>query len=452
MKTPSVFCKLILLFGIGIFISCNPEKIEEVITAYLDEDLDGFGNQAVQIRTTLPVPAGYVTNNKDLDDSNPAIGENDCVERTTFYKDEDEDSFGDINNKSIGCLETPPEGFVANSDDCDDTNADINPDSLVEIQVFEDGDNDGYGNPDKSQFIVGCPIPEDFVTNDLDLNDEESGAFIGEIWYFDGDSDGFGDPGNSKPLEFLEDLVNYVSNSDDCNDAEPAAYSGAEEILGDGIDNDCDGLQGIIWDGELVAFSRADEAIWTDEANQHKITDNVVLSRKYLGPIHNLKWWENNVGGDAPVHESDDLSDLLYRLTGNGTFQITNNIPGDPTGGMEGTKWTILSETNTKFPYGKLGNPTNYMSFKNLLNSLTVIKQGGQVYYPINDFEISAEVGGVGGTYSDYDFSALVGTKLGMHIVEEDIFLEITFTQYTLDEDGGGGFALTRSTPAEKKK
>lgn len=451
MKTPSVFCKLILLFCIGAFLSCEEDKVVEMVTVYLDSDGDGLGDQTKPLKTALPIPTGYVANNKDLDDSNPAIGENDCAERTTYYKDADEDGFGDINIKSIGCLETPPEGFVSNADDCDDTNADINPDSLVEIQIFEDGDNDGYGNPYKSQFIVGCPIPEDFVTNDLDLNDEELGAFIGEVWFLDNDSDSFGDPGNSKPLETTEDLLNYVSNSDDCNDSEPEAYSAAEEILGDGIDNDCDGLQGIIWDGELVEFSRADDVDWTLEENQHKITDNVILNRQYLGPLHNLEWWDINVG-DAPVHESNELSDLLYLFTGDATYQITNNIPGDPAGGMKGTRWTILSEKNTNFPYGKLGVPTNYMSFRNLVNSLTVIKQGGHVYYPINDFEISAEVGGVGGTYSDYDFSALVGTKLGMHIVEEDIFLEITFTQYTLDEDGGGGFALTRSTPSAKKK
>lgn len=44
---------------------------------------------------------------------------------TTFYEDADSDGFGDPNSTATGC--TVPAGFVSNNDDCDDTNPDIYP-------------------------------------------------------------------------------------------------------------------------------------------------------------------------------------------------------------------------------------------------------------------------------------------------------------------------------------
>jgi len=56
----------------------------------------------------------------------------------TFYADLDQDGFGDFEIEYIGCEAI--DGFVDNSEDCDDTNADINPDA-EEIADNEIDDN-----------------------------------------------------------------------------------------------------------------------------------------------------------------------------------------------------------------------------------------------------------------------------------------------------------------------
>jgi hypothetical protein len=59
-------------------------------------------------------------------------------------------------------------------------------------------------------------------------------------FYRDADEDTYGDPdvsmsGSSPP-------AGYVSDDTDCNDADKAVNPGATDIIGDGIDNDCDGV------------------------------------------------------------------------------------------------------------------------------------------------------------------------------------------------------------------
>ena len=120
--------------------SCAP-----TLTYYQDADGDGFGNPNVSTQTETQ-PDGYVTNNKDCDDTNPDINPNafdildngidencdgkDSVSPTyTFYRDADGDTFGDPSNTITITINTPPTGYVRNNQDCDDNNSTINPDA-----------------------------------------------------------------------------------------------------------------------------------------------------------------------------------------------------------------------------------------------------------------------------------------------------------------------------------
>ena len=64
-----------------------------------------------------------------------------------FYPDTDDDGFGDKDvPPDIYCDGLEPDGYVKNFDDCDDTDADVNPDAE---EVCDEVDNDCDGDIDE---------------------------------------------------------------------------------------------------------------------------------------------------------------------------------------------------------------------------------------------------------------------------------------------------------------
>jgi hypothetical protein len=115
---------------------------------------------------------------------------------------------------------------------------------------LDDQDGDGFvpenacgfgqmGDIDDNDATVYPGAPEVCDGKDNDGNgliDDNAGA----LYYRDADGDGFGDANVSQ--QSCIPLEGFVTDNTDCNDSEASAYPGAEEICGDGIDNDCDGL------------------------------------------------------------------------------------------------------------------------------------------------------------------------------------------------------------------
>jgi hypothetical protein len=256
---------------------------------YADTDSDGFGDPDVGT-AACEQPANYVANSDDCDDRdgniNPDEGEDcdlidqDCDGRidegveATFYADGDDDGYGDASDTTEAC--EAPEGYVANSTDCDDGEPAANPgetevcdgidnncngtadeDSAADaVTWYHDGDGDGYG--DVSDRDTACDAPTNYVANDDDCDDTDSGINpaaaevcdeedqdcdddidegVTTTWYADSDSDGYGNP--TLTAQACEAPANYVSDNTDCNDSAGAANPGETEVC-DGIDNNCD--------------------------------------------------------------------------------------------------------------------------------------------------------------------------------------------------------------------
>ncbi len=263
---------------------CDGSIDEDCHTWYADTDNDTYGdpNESIQSPTQ---PDGYVADNTDCDDNNtdvsPASAEvcngidDDCDGSTdegctTWYADTDGDGYGD----PAGATEsiTQPAGYVADSTDCNDGNAAVNPGAIEVCNGIDDDcdgstdegcttwyadtDGDGYGDP--AGTTESITQPAGYVADSTDCNDGNAAVNPGAIevcngidddcdgatdegcttWYADTDGDGYGDPAGA--TESITQPAGYVADSTDCNDGNAAVNPGAIEVC-NGIDDDCDG-------------------------------------------------------------------------------------------------------------------------------------------------------------------------------------------------------------------
>ncbi|MCB9758554.1 MAG: FG-GAP repeat protein [Alphaproteobacteria bacterium] len=171
------------------------------------------------------------------------------------------------------------DGYGA-EDDCDDTDAAVNPgatevcngvdddcdgdtdedDASDASTWYADADGDAYG--DAASTTTACAQPSGFVSDDTDCDDadgavnpgatevcngvdddcdgdtDEDDASDASTWYADADGDSYGDAASTATA--CAQPSGYVSDDTDCDDGDAAVNPAATEVC-NGVDDDCDG-------------------------------------------------------------------------------------------------------------------------------------------------------------------------------------------------------------------
>jgi hypothetical protein len=257
---------------------------------FADADGDGYGD-AVSVVSTCVQPQGYVTDNTDCDDNDSNINtaatelcnhiDDDCsgtiddgLVFDTYYADNDGDTYGDANNSIYECSQ--PSGYVTNNTDCNDNSSNQNAASteicngedddcdgtidngLIFLDFYSDIDGDGFGSGDVTSSCTD--LGAGYTDNNTDCDDTNGGVYPGAeelcnsiddncdgltddgtltVYFIDNDGDTYGNP--SVSILACTQPIGYTPDDNDCNDTDANINPGAEDIGGNGIDENCDG-------------------------------------------------------------------------------------------------------------------------------------------------------------------------------------------------------------------
>ncbi len=204
----------------------DEDSAADALDWYADTDGDGYGD-ATSTAHACDAPAGYVADATDCDDgrnlTHPGATEycntedDDCdgvvddaaIDARTYWQDFDGDGYGNSLVSATEC--SVPAGYVRDDDDCDDTDAAINP---GESEVCNGLDDDCDGTADDGLAVT--------------------------TWYADVDGDTYGDVAYSDCVQ----PAGTVDNDWDCDDSNAAIYPGSDiscpwpsclDLLDDGI-------------------------------------------------------------------------------------------------------------------------------------------------------------------------------------------------------------------------
>ena len=200
------------------------EDAVDVVTWYLDDDGDGYGDAAVW-EVQCDAPPDHVADGTDCNDASvfvhPGAAEvcngidDDCDPATNEQQDGDGDSFSACDGD---CDDLDPAVHPGAAEVCNGIDDDCDPATLEDLDV----DGDGH---------VIC------LGGDCDEGDAATHPGAPELCDgVDNDCDGL------VPLDEVDNDGDGLAECDgDCDDTDASSYDGAPELC-DGVDNDCDGI------------------------------------------------------------------------------------------------------------------------------------------------------------------------------------------------------------------
>ena len=368
----------------GLDNNCDGETDEGVGTIYYaDADGDTYGDLNTMVNACEQID-GYVTDATDCDDTTarafPGNQEvcdeidNDCngiVDdgmTTTYYADFDNDGFGSAMLTQEAC--SAPVGYVADSTDCDDMAAAVNPDATEICDSIDnncdgrtdentaadastwyiDLDGDGYGS--NNGIFVACAQPNGYVAvandcddtraltnpgadeycnsidDDCDGDTDEDSAVDAATWYLDLDSDNYGNVAVSQVS--CTQPAGYVQDFTDCNDNSNLANPAQIEVC-DSLDNDCDG--------------RVDESTAVDAATWYADVD----SDNYGDPNVSQVACTQPIGYVSRSTDCDDARALTYPGAPEYCNSIDDNCDGtiDEDTALDASTWYADADSDS---------------------------------------------------------------------------------------------------------
>jgi hypothetical protein len=279
-------------FPASIFISaCSNLNCEYSINS--GSWVSGVGEvvngDTIEVRQTSSATFGTTTSlTLDVGGISDTFSVTTCT-ATTYYRDADNDTYGDPNNSIEAC--SAPGGYVTDNTDCNDTDLNINP---AAAEICDGIDNNCNSSTDdnliapantlqqgvcagSTQSCIGAsgwvdnysgiatyePITEttcDTLDNDCDGTADET---LTTTYYQDSDIDAYGNPSVSQVV--CSQPAGYVLDGSDCNDSNASINPGAAELAGDGIDQNCDGAELCYQDSDGDTFGSINTVV--DDGN-----------------------------------------------------------------------------------------------------------------------------------------------------------------------------------------
>ena len=393
---------------------CDGEVDEEDaidgVEWYLDADGDGFGRDDISV-LQCNAPEGYVDTAGDCDDSrmehhpdadevcdgddnncDGVIDEDTAIDASTWYIDSDTDGFGDPITGITTC--TPPSGTILDGTDCDDTEAEHNPDAsevcdgndnncdgVIDESTatdastwYTDSDGDTYGDADSP--TVACDAPTGTVANGTDCDDasadhnpgasevcdgddddcdgeiDEDSAIDASTWYPDSDGDTYGDAALGAPA--CSQPSGTVADGTDCDDTDADENPAADEIC-DGDDDDCDGdvdensaidVTTFYTDSDGDGFGDASTSVvaCTAPSGTSSLSTDCDDTEQLSFPGAEERCWlslDSDCDGDAGMADSDCAPDGTV-----GTTDLDRTISGPATGARLGQALVANADIN----------------------------------------------------------------------------------------------------------
>jgi hypothetical protein len=309
---------------------------------YEDEDNDGFGNATGTPVVACSAPFGHELGAFDCDDADATVnpsaievcnghddncvdGEDDAIDRSSWYVDKDGDTYGA--GKATESCEPPGTGYVDRDGDCHDDDVAYHPyaDECGEKLDYNCDGSTGAVDNDMDGYDAGCDdcndadptinpgATEECNASGTDMNcnglvgddDEFTDPASKTAWYPDEDGDAYGDA-SASPTKACVAPSGTVADHTDCDDEKPGTHPGAVESWYNGFDENCDGFSDYDRD-----FDGGDSAIWGGTDCDDTNPDIHVGAKD--------EWYD---GVDANCDEEDD-----WDADGDG-FRSSTEYPG----------------------------------------------------------------------------------------------------------------------------